>query len=54
MMWTWISMIILIVGAEINAEMERQTANDTTVGPPEPMGQRGAVVADMIGRSSEG
>ena len=53
MMWTWISMIILIVGAEINAEMERQTENDTTVGPPAPMGQRGAVVADTIGRSSD-
>ena len=35
MMWTWISVIILIVGAEINAEMEHQTAIDTTVGPPE-------------------
>ena len=54
MMWTWISMIILIVGAEINAEMERQTENDTTVGPPAPMGQRGAVVADTIGRPSDG
>ena len=54
MMWTWISMIILIVGAEINAEMEHQTENDTTVGPPAPMGQRGAVVADTIGRPSDG
>ena len=52
MMWTWISVIILIVGAEINAEMERQTAIDTTVGPPKPMGQRGAVVADTVGKSS--
>ena len=54
MMWTWISIIILIVGAEINAEMERQTEKDTTVGPPAPMGQRGAVVADTIGRPSDG
>ena len=53
MMWTWISVIILIVGAEINAEMEHQTAIDTTVGPPKPMGQRGAVVADTVGRSSD-
>ena len=53
MMWTWISVIILIIGAEINAEMEHQTAIDTTVGPPKPMSQRGAVVADTIGRSSD-
>ena len=53
MMWTWISVIILIVGAEINAEMEHQTAIDTTVGPPKPMGQRGAVVADTVGRPSD-
>jgi membrane protein len=51
MMWTWISVIILIVGAEINAEMERQTARDSTVGPPKPMGERGAVVADTVATS---
>jgi len=53
MMWTWISVIILIVGAEINAEMEHQTAIDTTVGPPKLMARRGAVVADTVGRSSD-
>ena len=42
MMWTWISVIILIVGAAINAEMEHQTACDSTTGPPLPMGKRGA------------
>ena len=42
MMWTWISVIILLVGAELNAELERQTAKDTTTGAPEPMGKRGA------------
>ena len=51
MMWTWISVIILIVGAEINAEMERQTARDSTVGPEKPMGERGAVVADTVATS---
>lgn len=49
MVWTWISMIILIVGAEINAELEHQTARDTTTGPPKPMGERGAYVADTVG-----
>lgn len=51
MMWTWISVLTLIVGAEVNAEMEHQTARDSTTGEPEPMGERGAVVADTIGRS---
>lgn len=49
MMWTWISVVILIIGAEINAEMEKQTAVDSTVGTPKPMGERGAVVADTLG-----
>lgn len=52
MMWMWISVIVLIIGAEINAEMERQTARDSTVGAPKPMGKRGAVVADTLGKSS--
>ena len=53
MMWIWISTAILIVGAEINAEMEHQTAHDSTVGEPKPRGERGAVVADTLGRTSE-
>jgi membrane protein len=53
MMWTWISVIILIVGAEINAEMEHQTKCDSTVGEPKPMGERGAVVADTLGKTAE-
>lgn len=52
MMWTWISVIILIVGAAINAEMEHQTARDTTTGPALPMGKRGAYVADTLGKAS--
>ncbi|MBZ9657300.1 YihY/virulence factor BrkB family protein [Phyllobacterium lublinensis] len=51
MMWTWISLIILILGAELNAELEHQTAVDSTTGEPLPMGQRGAVVADTLGKS---
>ncbi|MER8390225.1 YihY/virulence factor BrkB family protein [Mesorhizobium sp. M0166] len=52
MMWTWISVIVLIVGAELNAEMEHQTAKDTTTGAQQPMGARGATVADTLGESA--
>jgi membrane protein len=37
MMWTWISVIILIFGAELNSEMEHQTARDSTTGPEKPL-----------------
>ncbi|QKD00121.1 YihY/virulence factor BrkB family protein [Mesorhizobium loti R88b] len=53
MMWTWISVIILIAGAAINAEMEHQTAVDSTTGPARPMGKRGAVVADTLGKIAD-
>ena len=53
MMWTWISVIILIAGAAINAEMEHQTAIDSTTGPARPMGERGAVVADTLGKTAD-
>ncbi|WP_136619719.1 MULTISPECIES: YihY/virulence factor BrkB family protein, partial [Mesorhizobium] len=53
MMWTWISVIILIAGAAINAEMEHQTAIDSTTGPALPMGKRGAVVADTLGKVAD-
>lgn len=46
MMWMWISATIILVGAELNAEAERQTYEDTTRGPPVPIGMRGADVAD--------
>lgn len=52
MVWVWISVIIVIVGAQINAELEHQTAIDTTTGAPKPMGERGAYVADTIGEAS--
>ncbi len=46
MFWLWISVVLVILGASINAEAERQTARDSTVGPERPPGERGAVVAD--------
>jgi membrane protein len=53
MMWTWISVVILLVGAELNAEMEHQTVRDSTTGAPQPIGERGAYMADTIGRKSD-
>lgn len=49
MVWTWLSILILLLGAELNASMEHQTAQDTTTGAPLPLGDRGALVADTIG-----
>ena len=53
MVWTWISLVILLGCAELNAEMEHQTARDSTTGQPRPMGQRGAVMADTVGKTAE-
>lgn len=49
MTWTWLSVIIILVGAQVNAEVEHQTINDSTIGQPKPMGKRGAFVADHVG-----
>jgi len=49
MTWLWISAIVILLGAEIDAEMEHQTARDTTEGVAKPMGGRGARMADTIG-----
>jgi membrane protein len=51
MVWMWLSTIVVLVGAEINAEMEHQTAKDTTEGRPKPMGARGAKMADELGEA---
>jgi len=47
----WLSTTVVLVGAEINAEMEHQTARDTTVRPEKPMGARGARMADTVGEA---
>ena len=49
MMWMWLSTIVVLVGAELNSEVEHQTARDSTVGPEKPLGVRGAVMADTVG-----
>jgi membrane protein len=52
MMWMWMSAIIVLYGAELNSEIEHQTAVDTTAGPGRPMGARGAAMADTLGRAT--
>ena len=51
MLWLWFSALTMLLGAELNAEIEHQTAQDTTVGPYRPLGMRGAVVADGVGKA---
>ncbi|WFR97845.1 YihY/virulence factor BrkB family protein [Rhizobium tumorigenes] len=51
LVWTWLSVTVLIVGGELNAELEHQTAKDSTTGSPKPLGQRGAYVADNVASS---
>ena len=48
MFWLWLTVLLVILGAAVNAEAERQTVRDSTVGPDQPPGERGAVVADDI------
>src|ERR1700730_1717066 len=49
MIWLWISTILVLLGAELNAEIEHQTARDSTAGKDKPLGARGAVMADTVG-----
>jgi membrane protein len=49
MFWIWLSIIVVLIGAELNAETEHQTVRDTTTGRPKPMGARGATMADTVG-----
>ena len=49
LVWIWLSTIVVLAGAEINAEAEHQTAKDTTDGHRKPIGTRGARMADEVG-----
>ena len=49
MMWMWLSVIVILFGAELNSEIEHQTARDSTVGAEKPLGARGAAMADTVG-----
>mgnify|MGYP003870718041 CR=1 FL=1 len=53
LLWFFLTAFSIVLGAVLNAEMEHQTARDTTVGRPRPMGERGAFVADTIGEVPE-
>ncbi len=54
LMWFYLSAYIVLLGAELNSEMEHQTARDSTTGGSAPLGQRGAYVADTVGESKQG
>jgi membrane protein len=47
MTWIWISSIVVLMGGELNAELEQQTERDSTIGPEKPPGERGAYKADV-------
>jgi membrane protein len=49
LLWLWLTAVIVLMAAEVNAELEHQTAEDTTTGSDRPMGHRGAVKADSVG-----
>ena len=48
MMWFFVTAYVVLLGAELNAELELQTAQDSTIGDPKPIGRRGASVADHV------
>ena len=52
MTWMWMSAIVIMFGAELNSEIERQTLRDTTTGQPRPLGSREAVSADTVGAAA--
>jgi len=52
LLWLWLSCFVVLLGAQVNAELEHQTRHDTTRGPDRPMGQRGAYMADTLGDTS--
>ncbi len=54
LMWLFLSAFAILLGAEFNSEMERQTLEDTTDDPEQPLGQRGAEAADTVGPARGG
>jgi membrane protein len=53
LLWLFLSAFVVLLGAELDAETERQTARDTTTGPSRPLGERDAEVADTLGGSPQ-
>jgi membrane protein len=54
MLWFFLTGFIILLGAEINSEMEHQTSRDTTTGEDKPMGQRGGYHADHVAGEDKG
>jgi membrane protein len=55
MMWLWVVAIVILLGGQLNAEIEHQTARDSTIGDIErPLGRRGATMADTVGEAQVG
>jgi membrane protein len=52
MMWMWVSSIVILLGAQLNSEIEHHTVRDPTADGPRPLGARGAVMADTLGGRS--
>ena len=48
MLWLYLTALVIVLGAELNTELERQTAEDTTEGPTRPLGDRDAYAADTV------
>ena len=48
LIWLWLTAMVVILGAQLNSELERQTIADTTRGAERPIGKRGAVMADFV------
>ena len=52
LLWLQITAYVTLLGAELNAEIEHQTARDSTTGVPQPLGARGAEMADTVGEAA--
>jgi len=53
LVWLWLTATVIIIGAELNSELERQTIADTTRGPARPLGSRGAAMADFVAKFTD-
>jgi len=53
LMWLYLTAYVVLLGAEFNSEMERQTVKDTTPGQEKKLGERGAYAADTVGESKD-
>lgn len=51
LLWLWLTSFVVLIGGQLNAEIEHQTKVDTTIGAPKPMGKRGATMADTVGEA---